>query len=118
MATLVHPHKQELMAVRELVLASDESIEEGVKWNAPSFWRGEWFATFHLRAKVGLMLILHRGGKAQPAAPRRLVEDPDGILQWLANDRCALTFANMAEVRQKSAALRDMIRRWLEQMPA
>ncbi|MDH5829038.1 hypothetical protein QFW80_00675 [Luteimonas sp. M1R5S18] len=51
MATLTHPHKASIEALRAAILAVDPSIAEGVKWNAPSFRTHEYFATFHLRAR-------------------------------------------------------------------
>ncbi len=61
MATLEHPHKDAIAALRDVVRGADPSIAEGVKWNVPSFRTHEYFATTHLRAKVGLGLILHLG---------------------------------------------------------
>ncbi len=54
LASLDHPFKQEIIAVRKIVLAANRSIAEGIKWNAPSFRTSEYFATFHLRAKDGV----------------------------------------------------------------
>ena len=65
LAALNHPMKPEILAVRQTILGADPSITEGIKWNAPSFRTTEWFATFHLRAKVGLQVILHLGAKAR-----------------------------------------------------
>lgn len=118
LATLQHAHKDEIKAVRDVVMSADPSIHEGVKWNAPSFWRGEWFATFHLRAKGGVMLIIHRGAKVQSAESTRYVEDPEGVLQWLTNDRCAVVFENMITVQRKAEPLRAVIRRWVRRMDA
>jgi hypothetical protein len=50
---LEHPLKQELEAVRRLILAASPTIHEGIKWNAPSFRTDEYFATMNLRARNG-----------------------------------------------------------------
>lgn len=118
LAALQHPQKAELEAVRAVVMSADPSIHEGVKWNAPSFWRGEWFATFHLRARGGLMLIIHRGAKARSAEPTPYVEDPEEVLQWITNDRCSVMFESMTAVQQKAAPLRAAIKRWVKRMAA
>ena len=61
LASLDHPFLREILALREIILGADPSIVEGIKWNAPSFRTSEYFATFHLRARDGVQLILHRG---------------------------------------------------------
>ena len=53
MRGLAHPHKPAIETLRRAILATDPSIAEGVKWNAPSFRTREYFATVHLRAKTG-----------------------------------------------------------------
>ena len=79
MASLEHPHKAAVAALREVILQADPSIAEGVKWNAPSYRTKEYFATTHLRAKVGIGLILHLGAKVRQDASLR-IEDPEGML--------------------------------------
>lgn len=112
---LDHPRKRELAAVRELVLAASPDIREGIKWNAPSFRTSEYFGTFHLRAKDGrLWLILHLGAKVKATAKTGIeVADPDGVLNWLAKDRAAVTFSDSKDVRAKGAALQAVIREWI-----
>jgi hypothetical protein len=48
---------------RQIILDADASIAEGIKWNAPSFYTSEYFATIQLRAKDGVQVILHLGAK-------------------------------------------------------
>ncbi|MBT9500921.1 MAG: DUF1801 domain-containing protein [Burkholderiaceae bacterium] len=112
MATLEHPHLDAIAALREIVCGADASIAEGVKWNAPSFRTTEYFATTHLRAKTGIALILHLGAKVRdiPSVP---VDDPQGLLSWLAKDRAMIGFAGMAELRAQAPALQALIRRWI-----
>jgi hypothetical protein len=118
LATLRHAHKEEIAAVRKVVMSADPSIHEGLKWNAPSFWHGDWFATFHLPAKGGLMLVIHRGAKVKAAESTQYVDDPDNILQWITNDRCAVTFDGMTSVKRKATPLRAIIKSWVRRMDA
>jgi hypothetical protein len=85
MATLKHPCKTEIQALRKLILAVDPSIADGIKWNSPSFRKGEYFATTNLRAKSGVGLILHLGAKLRelPAGGVR-IDDPGKLLKWWA----------------------------------
>lgn len=112
MARLEHPHRDAIAALREIVRSADASIAEGVKWNAPSFRTTEYFATTHLRAKTGIALILHLGAKVRdvPSVP---VDDPQGLLSWLAKDRAMVSFAGLTELRAEAPALQALIRRWI-----
>ena len=112
---LDHPHKPEILAIRPIILGVDPRISEGIKWNAPSFRTGEWFATFHLRAKDGLRLILHFGAKKRDGlAPRTAIADPESLLEWLADDRAAAKFRDLADVEAKQTAFAAVIRQWIE----
>lgn len=114
---LAHPLEPELQTLRALILGADPAIEEGIKWNAPSFRRrdGEWFATFHLRAKAGLQLILHRGARkrADSLAGDGAIDDPAGLLEWLGDDRATVKFRDTADIEAKRAAFAALLRQWI-----
>jgi hypothetical protein len=63
LASLDYPYRQELLALRQIILAADPSIAEGIKWKVPSFRTSEYFATMNLRVKKGIGVILHFGAK-------------------------------------------------------
>ena len=112
--TLAHPRKAEVQALRALILGVDPSVREAIKWNAPSFHTTEHFATFNLRGKDGVRLVLHTGAKLRETARDGVkVEDPAGLLEWLAPDRCLVTFADAADVRARGPALQALLREWL-----
>ena len=111
-AELEHPHKPAIEAIRRVVCGADPAIAEGIKWNAPSFRTAGYFATTHLRAKQGVGLILHLGAKVRDL-PGVTIDDPDGLLTWLARDRAIVTFANGDEVRNRKAALEHIVRQWI-----
>ncbi len=114
LAALDHPRKAEILAIRRILLDADPAIEEGVKWNAPSFRTSEWFATFHLRAKDGVQVILHLGArKREDANPRASIADPESMLEWLADDRASIRFRDVHEVNARGAALADLVRAWI-----
>ncbi len=112
MATLEHPHKAAVEVLRDVMRGADRSIAEGVKWNVPSFRTHEYFATTHLRAKVGIGLILHLGARVRKEASLR-IEDPDGLLIWLADDRAVVHFGDVDDVRARAAALQAVVRQWI-----
>ena len=113
LASLDHPHKAEILAVRQIILGADARITEGIKWNAPSFRTSEWFATIHLRAKTGLQVILHQGAKVR-GGPAVEIDDPNTLLVWLGKDRASVTFQDADDVLAKRDAFADLIRKWIE----
>lgn len=116
---LDHPLKSAVEAVRQIILGVSPEIREGIKWNAPSFRTTEFFATLNLRARDGkdrVWLILHRGAKAKDNSKDLQIADPAGLLEWLAKDRCLVTFADGKDVKEKKAALESVVREWIRQM--
>ena len=84
LASLDHPFKEEILAIRQVILGADPSIAEEIKWNAPSFRTSEHFATLHLRAKDGLQVILHLGAKTRDNSTAGVaIADPEALLVWL-----------------------------------
>jgi hypothetical protein len=112
LAGLAPTPRSEVEALRRIILGADPAIGEGIKWKVPSFRTTDYFATLHLRMKVGLGLILHLGAKVRdtPAVP---VEDPEGLLTWLARDRALITFADLEEIQARQVALVALIRQWI-----
>lgn len=115
MATLEHPAKREIEALRKIILGAHPDIGEGIKWNAPSFRTSEFFATVHLRAKHGVQLIFHLGAKARDIAPQGLrVDDPTQLLHWISSDRASVSFSDMKDVDAKRSALKHLVREWIQ----
>lgn len=114
-ASLDHPRRQELLRLRELILGVSPRIREGIKWNAPSFRTSDFFATMNIHRKDALRLILHAGAKPKAGAkPADQVEDPSGILERLAADRCMVTIRDAADFDAKAPALRKVLRQWID----
>jgi hypothetical protein len=115
LASLDHPSKAEILALREIILGADPRIAEGIKWNAPSFRTSEYFATFHLRVKDGVQLILHRGAKKRDASAFA-IDDPESLLEWLGEDRASAKFRDLEDVEAHRSAFAAVIRQWIEQV--
>jgi hypothetical protein len=41
------------------------------------------------------------------------IEDPEGLLEWLAKDRAMLTFTGVDDVRARQSALQRVVRQWI-----
>jgi hypothetical protein len=117
LAALDHPRKPEILALRRVILGADAAIAEGMKWNAPSFRTSEWFATFHLRAKDGVQVILHLGAKKRDAAAPEIA-DPESLLEWLGADRASVKFRDLADVEARGPAFAAVIRQWIGHVDA
>jgi len=110
---LQHARKPEIETLRLLILASVPDLVERIKWNAPSFGPGaDDRITMRLHPGDRLQLILHRGAKAGADDFFRF-EDPDRLIAWAAPDRGVISFADAADLAAKSAALPDILRRWV-----
>lgn len=117
MAGLAHPRRAEFEMLREVFLAVDSGIQEGIKWKAPSFHYNDWFATFHLRSADRAQVILHTGAKVKASAAEGVgVPDPEGLVKWLAKDRGMLDFGDVAEIEANREALTSLIRGWIARM--
>ena len=115
MTALDHPLKREVQALREFVLGADPRVTEGIKWNVPSFSMVEHFATFNLRPRDRVQLVLHRGAKVRDGDGERLpVDAPSGLLDWRSGDRALVEFRDMGEVDAARAALTELVRQRIE----
>lgn len=111
---LAHPQRAEIDELRRIIRAVDPRVTESIKWNAPSFATTEHFATFHLRAKHGIQVVLHLGAKARPGtAVRDAIADPAGLLEWRAADRATVSFRDEADVAGKAPAFAALLRQWI-----
>ena len=118
LAALAHPHESAILSIRAAVLTADSRIAEEVKWNAPSYHLdGAHFATFHLRSKAGVQLVLHLGAKPRAKATvRSEVSDPEGLLEWKSADRATLTVRDAQHAARAAPALTGIVRRWIQHL--
>ncbi len=116
MRELKHPLKKVVEIVRQLILGVSPAIQEGIKWNAPSFRTTDYFATLNLR-DGRVWLILHTGAKVKASATKGLkIADPRGLLKWLAKDRCVVMFDDGQDFEVKRKALQSIIRQWIKSL--
>ena len=116
MEHLVHPHKAAIQDLRAFVRSVDPRIKEQVKWNAPSFYLADNFATMRIHPAPILQLVLHAGSKKQAHPKAFKVPDPQGVLKWPAKDRCVVTFASPTDIGRLKAALKPILLAWIQQL--
>lgn len=112
---LKHPLKKEIEAVRLIMLGVNPAIDEGIKWNVPSFrTEKEWFATFNVRAKDSIQLIFHLGAKTRSDQKAFKLADPDGLVKWLGKDRAMVTLGAGRDIPANRKALEAIVRAWIK----
>lgn len=115
LAALAHPQLPLIHALRVVISGIDPRVQEGIKWKSPSWRAGEYFATTHLRSKVGVGVILHLGAKARALPPGGLaILDPTGLLSWLAADRAMVEFRDTTDLASKRTEFEAVLRQWLQ----
>lgn len=110
---LDHPLKAEIYAACGAILAASSTISSGIKWNAPSFRTSEWFATTHLRSRDQVQFIFHLGAKKRPELPALAIDDPSGLLKWLAPDRAIVSLGVGKLTPARRIALKALMRAWI-----
>lgn len=107
MASLKHPRKAEIEAVRRIILGASRRLEERVKWKAPSFHCGGVdLGAFNLHQVGFAQLIL--------VFPRGIPEETgSGLLEGAWKDRREVRFHDLAEVDRKKAGLVRVVRAWV-----
>jgi hypothetical protein len=115
MEVLEHPLKPVIEAIRRTVLKSDQRISEGIKWNSPSFYCYGWFATFHLRAKNGVQVVLHHGAKVRnDTTLSMMIDDSSQLLTWPSKDRATVSFISVEDFQSKQGAFEKIIKQWAD----
>lgn len=108
-----HPLKADIALVRKAIFSVDKSISDGVKWNSLSFRTSEWFATWNLRSRDTIQLVLHLGAKAGKTAPSDAIPDPKGLLKWLGKDRAIATLGSGATLKANISAVKAIVKAWI-----
>jgi hypothetical protein len=108
-----HPQRALVDALRALIAGTVPAAVESIKWNAPSFATTEHFATFQLRARPHVQLVLHLGAKPRRDVDLRAVLGADAsLLEWKAPDRALLTVRDAAHLDTVRERLERVLRTW------
>ncbi|MCB9232213.1 MAG: DUF1801 domain-containing protein [Bacteroidia bacterium] len=104
---LNHPLIAEIQRIREIILTTDEDVDEEVKWSSPTFiYRGN-IASFNLNARKYVSLMFHKGA---------LIRDTSGLLEGDGKEARSAKFLNMEDIEKKKDALQAVIRDWIKVM--
>ncbi|HYI32841.1 MAG TPA: DUF1801 domain-containing protein [Glaciibacter sp.] len=106
--------REPFTALCDLIRSADERIDEAIKWNAPSFFITDHFASTGLARDGTIRLVLHTGAKKRPE-PLAVVIDDGDLLTWAGTDRASITFADPQQIRQLEPILTSVIKQWIAQ---
>jgi hypothetical protein len=117
MRALKHPLSNVVEALRAIILSTDRTIGEEIKWNAPAFFfTGEmepsdpklyqrYLVIFNLFRKDCIRLVFWRGAR---------VKHTFGLLEGTyADGRRLAAFSSMDDVKSKGPALRKVVKQQL-----
>ena len=108
------PLKEGVQRLRTAILASNDTITEHIKWNAPSFRHaGQDRVTFRLQPGDKLQLLFHRGAKVRTDTAAFAFNDPTGLMTWLAPDRAVIDFPDLQAVTMHQAKVVSLVNRWV-----
>lgn len=114
---MTDPRQALIDAVRALISRAVPAAKEEVKWNAPSFATTEHFATFNLRAKEGVLLVLHLGAKPRRDVDMRTVIRSSALeLEWKGPDRAVVTVRDAAHLARVRTELARVLKAWSKQV--
>ena len=110
-----HPLRMEIELLRKIILESESSLTENIKWNGPNYAvNNEDRITMRIQPPKQIQLIFHRGAKKQEQPAKHIIDDNSGILVWKENDRAVATFKNLAEIEQNRSLLREIVGKWIK----
>ena len=106
-------------AIREIILKTDKTISEEVKWNSPSFfYNGEMKPFSPKEYKRDIVVVnLHRGHPLLVFPTGAKVKDASGLLEGDYKDgRRLAKISDLKDLKSKEKALQQVIKAWLKQV--
>jgi uncharacterized protein YdhG (YjbR/CyaY superfamily) len=105
MATLEHPLKDEIEAVRQIIKKAGPKLCERIKWAAPSYYIGKTdLVTFNTRSEKKVLLVFHNIA---------IVDIASLLLEGTYKDRRLMYFNNMVEVKANKPELVRIIKEYI-----
>lgn len=100
-----HPMTAEIQRVREIILATDDRIEETIKWSSPTFMYKGNIASYFMNAKKFVSLMFHKGAT---------IHDSSGLLTGDGKEARTARFESLEDIEAKKPALEAVIREWIK----
>ena len=102
-----HPLTGEIQKVREIILSTDERIEETIKWSSPTFMYKGNMASIFMNAKKHVSLMFHKGA---------LMNDTTGFLEGDGKETRQARFTDLKDIDNKKKSLEKVVKTWIDLM--
>lgn len=102
--------------IRQIILSTDKEIGEEIKWNAPTFYYTGEMKPFDPKEYKRYIIVtnFHKGRILLVFPSGAKVNDTTGFLEGDYKDgRRLVYFKDLADVKAKEEALRNVIKTWL-----
>ena len=118
LADLNEDKKILLLKVRDYILETNPSLEEHIKWNAPSYVLGKVDRlTFNTMNKEGAVkLVFHMGTARKEDKKGTPILEDASLMEWASDIRGYVTFKNMEYIATNKVIIKRMISDWLNLM--
>lgn len=111
---LDHPLEQEIRILREIILESNSSLKEHIKWNAPSFYiDNEDYISLKLYPLLSVQVIFHRGAHVKEVPQQKLIESKSKLINWVTNDRGFVKFKNLKDIDAQKTEFKELVNLWV-----
>lgn len=87
-----HPLTNEIQRVREIILGTNDKIEEDIKWSSPTFMYKGNIASFFMNAKKNISLMFHKGA---------LIKDKSSLLEGDGKEARVVRFTDLKDIEKK-----------------
>jgi len=104
-----NPQQDVLLYMREVILDSDERIEESIKWKSPTFSYGGNIASFNPRSKQHASLMFHMGASIPGEFPH--LEGTGDVARYLK-------VADLAQAMELRSELVAIFKAWCDMKDA
>jgi hypothetical protein len=115
LADLDEDKKMLLLKVRDYILETNPSLEEHIKWNAPSYVldKVDRF-TFNTMNKEGTVkLVFHMGTTRKEDKKGTPILKDASLMEWASDIRGYITFESMEYITTNEEVIKRMVSDWL-----
>jgi hypothetical protein len=110
-----HPLKEEIELLRNIILNSNKTLTENIKWNAPNYVVDKNDrVTLKINPPKNILIILHCGAKVQAMPTQKLIDYTCKVLSWKTNDRAIITLNNKQDIIAYQNDIATIVNLWLE----
>lgn len=107
--------REQVVELRRYIQAADPSLEEHIKWNAPSYVKdGEDRITFNLLNKEDVVkVVFHMGASRKEDRKAKPILKDAELLEWVSDIRGYMTFKDLKQIVDHEREIKDLVQRWL-----